>query len=113
MISTRLAEFNQFVRLFFRYTLYIRESILSLLALLVLGGFAISKLEGIKLGDAIYFAFITGLSIGYGDIAPQTAWGRVVSIAIGLIGMIFVGLSVAIATRALADTVKHHLEDQG
>jgi len=32
--------------------------------------------------------------------------GRVVSVGIGLVGMVFVGLSVAIATRALADTVK-------
>ena len=108
----RLTEFSRFIRVFVRYALYVRESLVSLLVLLFLGGFAISILEGIRLGDAIYFAFITGLSIGYGDIAPQTAWGRVVSIAIGLLGTLFVGLSVAVATRALADTVKHNLEDK-
>ncbi|MDC0937341.1 potassium channel family protein, partial [Pirellulales bacterium] len=59
----------------------------------------------------VYFAFITGLSIGYGDIAPTTGLGRVMSVAIGLTGMIFVGLSVAVSTRALADTVKHHVKD--
>lgn len=108
----RLTEFDKFIRVFVSYALYVRESLVSLLVLLVLGGSAISILEGIRLGDAIYFAFITGLSIGYGDIAPQTAWGRVVSIGIGLVGTLFVGLSVAIATRALADTVKHNLEDK-
>ncbi|MDH3717518.1 MAG: potassium channel family protein [Planctomycetota bacterium] len=112
MIVKRLAAFTEFNRVFVRYASYVREVIVSLLVLLVLGGFAISKLEGIKLSDAIYFAFITGLSIGYGDISPQTAWGRVVSVAIGLVGMVFVGLSVAIATRALADTVRRHVKDQ-
>lgn len=111
-MPSRIKMFNAFVGTFVKYAMHIRESLLSLLVLIVLGGFAISKLEGIKPGDAIYFAFITGLLIGYGDIAPQTAWGRVVSVAIGLIGMIFVGLSVAIATRALADTVRHNLKDR-
>ena len=64
----------------------------------------------IKLGDALYFAFITGLSIGYGDIAPKTDLGRVVSVAIGLIGVLFVGLTVAVATRALRETAKHFKE---
>ena len=83
--------------------------LVGLLVLLFLGGFTISRVENLELGDGIYFAFITGLSIGYGDITPATAWGRVVSVLIGLIGMIFVGLTVAVATRALADSIKEHL----
>ena len=98
--------FFEFVQTLFRYTLRIREVMFSLLGLIVSGGFAISRLEDIRLGDAIYFAFITGLSIGYGDITPKTAAGQVVSVAIGFVGMLFVGLTVAIATRALADTTK-------
>ena len=90
------------------YALHVRELIVSLLLLIVLGGVTISQVEDIKLGDAIYFAFITGLSIGYGDISPETAVGKVLSIAIGLVGMLFVGLTVAIATRALAETAKRH-----
>jgi voltage-gated potassium channel len=107
----RLMYFVEFIRVSARYALYVRESIMSLLLLIVLGGFTISKLESIKLGDAMYFAFITGLTIGYGDISPQTAWGRVVSVAIGLFGVLFVGLIVAIATRALADIARHDLKD--
>lgn len=106
----RLTLFMEFVRAFARYTLHIREVLGSLLLLKVLGGIAFSKLEGINLGDAIYFAFITGMSIGYGDITPKTATGKLLSVAIGLVGMLFVGLTVAIATRALADIAKRHLE---
>jgi hypothetical protein len=82
----------------------------SLLLLIVLGGVTISQMEDIKLGEAIYFAFITGLSIGYGDITPETAFGRLISVLIGLVGMLFVGLTVVIAARALADLAKHQLE---
>jgi hypothetical protein len=102
----RLAKLNKFNRAFVHYAMQIREGIGALLLMLVLGGFAIAKVEGIKLGDAVYFAFITGLSIGYGDIVPKTDLGRIVSVAIGLVGVLFVGLTVAIATRALRDTAE-------
>jgi hypothetical protein len=98
----------EFVDDFVRLTMHIRELILLLLFLIVTGGFVISELEGIKLGDALYFAFITGLSVGYGDIAPTTTTGKIVSVAIGLVGTLFVGLTAAVATHALADTVKRH-----
>ena len=79
----RLSHFIQFVRTFAHYTMDIGEAIVILLLLMVLGGCAIAKTEGLKLGDAVYFAFITGLSIGYGDIAPKTGLGRLVSVSIG------------------------------
>ena len=71
------------------------------------GGVAISFVEERSLEESLYFSFITALSIGYGDIAPQTTVGRIISVFIGLVGMIFIGLTVAVATRALADTVAH------
>ena len=104
----RASAFIAFSRNFLRYVLYVREVLVGLLVLIVLGGVVISRVERIELGDAIYFAFITGLSIGYGDIAPVTVWGRVVSVGIGLIGMILVGVTVAVATRALADVIRDH-----
>lgn len=107
----RVNEFRRFVGHFFRYLLHVQEVLAGLLVLIVLGGVTISRVEGIELGRAIYFAFITGLTIGYGDITPQTALGSVVSVGIGLIGMVFTGITVAVATRALADMVKereHH-----
>ncbi len=103
----RASAFITFARHFIRYALYVREVLVGVLLLIVLGGVTISQVEGIELGNAIYFAFITGLSIGYGDITPATAWGRVVSVAIGLTGVVFTGVTVAVATRALADAIKH------
>jgi voltage-gated potassium channel len=113
MINERFKLIGAFVRAFLRSASHIREVIVFLLGLLVLGGVTISQLEDIQLGDAIYFAFITGLSIGYGDITPETGAGRLISVVIGLVGMLFVGITVAIATRALADVVKDHRNRQG
>ncbi|WP_417748580.1 potassium channel family protein [Rosistilla oblonga] len=111
-MNIRLTLFLDFVGTFIRYTLRLREVIMSLLVLIVSGGFIISKVEEIEIGDAVYFAFITALTIGYGDIAPTTPVGKIVSIGIGLVGMIFVGISVAIANRALADTAKKRYEQE-
>jgi voltage-gated potassium channel len=113
MIVKRLTLMSAFVRAFARYGLHVGEVTASLLALIVLGGVTISYLEDIPFGDAVYFAFITGLSIGYGDITPETVMGRLISVVIGLIGMLFVGITVAIATRALADVAQEQNDRSG
>jgi hypothetical protein len=95
-----------------KYMLRVRGTLAFLLLLISLGGVVVSKVEDIKLGDGMYFAFVTGLTIGYGDITPQTTTGRIVSVIIGVVGVLFVGLTVAIATRALRDTMKHLHESE-
>lgn len=97
----------QYVRLYAHYMWRIRVLPVSLLLLIFIGGVVVSEVEGIKLGDGVYFAFITGLTVGYGDIAPHTTMGRIVSVIIALVGLVFTGLTVAVATRALHDTVIH------
>lgn len=69
--------------------------------LLLVGALAIAGVEKILFADAVYFAFITGLTIGYGDLVPYTAFGRIVSVALGFVGIIFSGLVVASTTLAL------------
>jgi voltage-gated potassium channel len=106
-MRNRANVFASFVRYFIRYALHVREVLVSLLVLVIIGGFGISVVEKMGLGKAIYFACVTGLTIGYGDITPKTVWGRVLSIVIGLIGLLFTGITVAIANRALRDLAEH------
>ena len=43
-------------------------------------GLLIGFIEGWSVGDAVYFAFVTGLTIGYGDIVPRQALTRALAI---------------------------------
>ena len=105
----RLKIVGEFVCTYAQYIIYVREVIALQLVLIVLGGVAYFRVEDIDVGDAMYFAFVTGLTIGYGDITPETAVGKVVSVAIGLVGTLFVGLTVAVATHALSDTASKYI----
>jgi hypothetical protein len=68
---------------------------------------AIAYFEKMPFADALYFTFITGLTIGYGDIAPVTLTGRVVAILTGLQGILITGLITAVAVFALRKTMEH------
>jgi Ion channel len=57
--------------------------------------------EGWSLGDAVYFTFITGLTIGYGDLVPRQALTRALAIGIGFFGLFVTGLIAAIAVHAM------------
>src|SRR6478736_313489 len=67
------------------------------LALGLLTGFV----EGWSLGDAVYFTFITGLTIGYGDLVPRQTLTRALAIGIGFLGLFVTGLIAAIAVYAM------------
>jgi flagellar biosynthesis protein FliQ len=76
--------------------------IVSALLILMVGlGIVIAWREGWKLLEGVYFAFVTGLTIGYGDLVPKQPISRILAIGIGVTGVLMVGLIVAIAVGAL------------
>jgi mono/diheme cytochrome c family protein len=48
----------------------------ALLGAIVTLGLVIGLLEGWSIPESIYFAFVSGLTIGYGDLAPKTVLAR-------------------------------------
>ena len=78
---------------------------LSLVALITIIAAVITYTEKMPFGDALYFSFITGLTIGYGDIVLTTPFGRTVAVLLGFIGIIFTGLIVAAAIRAVSESM--------
>jgi len=58
-------------------------------------------IEGWSKIDGIYFAFITGLTIGYGDLAPIRGISRVLAVTIGFSGILLTGVIAALVVRAL------------
>jgi voltage-gated potassium channel len=97
-----MREFVSFLRHFIYFIHFVRGVLIALLLLLIIGGVLLMEIEGFSFGTAVYVTAITALTVGYGDITPKTGAGQVVSVAIGFIGVLFNGLIVAIATRALA-----------
>ena len=64
-------------------------------------GLLIGLVEGWSIGEAMYFTFVTGLTIGYGDIVPRQALARALAIGIGVCGLFLTGVIAAIAVHAM------------
>ena len=56
----------------------------------------VAELEGWTLIDAFYFSVVTGTSIGYGDVVPETVLGR-------LLGAAYVPLAVVFTSTQLSE----------
>jgi voltage-gated potassium channel len=64
-------------------------------------GLLIGFIEGWSVGDALYFTFITGLTIGFGDVVPRQALARALAIGIGVSGLFLTGVIAAVAVHAM------------
>lgn len=67
------------------------------ISLLLLGIFGFMIIENLSLVDAIYFSIVTMATVGYGDIHPQSAVGKILAIVliIGGVGT-FLGIVASI-----------------
>jgi hypothetical protein len=83
--------------------------ILSILLLFMVGlGVVVGIIEDWPLRDSLYFAFISGLTIGYGDLVPKTLVSRALAIAIGITGVLLTGLVAAVGVQALLEAMRKH-----
>ena len=87
-----------------------RVRLLTLLTATVIGlaSTAYHYVEGWRWLDSIYFSVVTIATIGYGDLAPKTDPGKVITIIYVLCGL---GLFVATAT-AIADAIISNANDR-
>ena len=77
----------------------------ALLALIAGLGVVVGRLEGWAVHESLYFAFVSGLTIGYGDLAPKSLLARVLAIAIGACGVLLTALIAAVAVHALNEAL--------
>jgi hypothetical protein len=75
-----------------------------LLSSMALLGLIVAMLEHWRLFDGIYFAFVSGLTIGYGDFAPKTNVGRLIAIVLGFLGILFTALVASVGVQAFNST---------
>ena len=67
-------------------------------------GLLIGYIERWRFDDALYFTFVTGLTIGYGDLTPKHVVSRLLAVMIGFAGIVLTGLVAAVSVRALQAT---------
>ncbi len=90
-----------FLKIFF-VTLYAAAPILLfLLTAIVLLGHVVGRHEAWTKYDTLYWSFITATTVGYGEIKPVRRTSKALSIMIALLGLIFAGIVVAIAVKAV------------
>jgi voltage-gated potassium channel len=83
----------------------VRGTIGAILLLITLGSIVFAA-EGFgngkhSFGDALYLAFITALTIGYGDLTPDGTAGKITAICLGGLGIVLTGIVVAAMIKAL------------
>jgi len=64
-------------------------------------GLLIGHIERWRIDDALYFTFVTGLTIGYGDLTPRHVVSRLLAVMIGFAGIELTGLVASVSVEAL------------
>ena len=84
---------------------------------LLIGAAIFQRVLGISFADALYFSDITVLTLGFGDVTPQTAVGRGLIWPYAVIGIIQLGLVVGSIHRFAREVhydnvVRKHIEQR-
>lgn len=101
-----MSELWHFIRHFLYLVHFVRGVFVALITAVIACAVLFMLAEGLPFGESMYASAITALTVGYGDVTPKTIAGRIISIVIAALGVLFSGLVVAVATRALADAVR-------
>ncbi len=82
-------------------------------SVIFLGALAISYIDDMEIGDALWLSFVTTTTVGYGDIAPQSFGGRMIAAVLMLIGIGFLStLTGAISTFFISSNEKSSYKNE-
>lgn len=103
-------EFSKAFWILMRHFFPIWGGIVILISLL---GLIIAGLEKeLSFSSGLYFAWVTGTTVGYGDIAPTVGMTRFLAVIVAIIGIMFTGIVVAIAISAAKIAVESSISIQ-
>ena len=91
-----------FIREFLVTMYHVSPLVIYLTLQIAILGLVIGRIEKWSHIDALYFAFITATTVGYGDFRPDNNLSKAMAICIALTGVLFTGLIVAIGLQAAA-----------
>lgn len=83
-----------------------------ILIVMVGSGIVISRIEDWRIGEALYFTLVTGLTIGYGDLTPKHVLGRILALVIGFSGIVLTGIIAAVSVQALGEAARDDSEQK-
>jgi voltage-gated potassium channel len=63
-------------------------------------------------GDGVWWAIVTLGTVGYGDIVPHSAWGRVVGTVVIVFGVTFIAMLTAIVTSAFISAEEREVRER-
>ena len=81
----------------------------------LLAGFVVTlvdKKDFPTFGDGVWWAIVTLGTVGYGDIVPHTAWGRVVGSIVIVFGVTFIAFLTATVTSAFVSAKEEQLREE-
>jgi voltage-gated potassium channel len=85
------------------------------LGLGLLAGFIVTlvdKKDFPTFGDGVWWAIVTLGTVGYGDIVPHTAWGRVIGSVVIVFGVTFIAFLTATVTSAFVSAAEQRPREE-
>ena len=99
-----------FIRLFW-WGIYLSSPLLVFLGVeIIVMGLFVCRIEQWKTFDGVYWSFITATTVGYGDIRPLKKVSKLLSVLIGLAGLMFTGIIVAVTLHTATIAFEKHAD---
>jgi hypothetical protein len=92
---------KQFIIEFGRGLLIVWPVLSFIIFLMIILGFFSAQLEHWPFGMGLYFALITGFTVGYGDIVPHLPLVRAFAVLLAFLGIIMTAIIAAVAVKAM------------
>lgn len=70
----------------------------------VVSALAMTKVEHMPFADALWWAFVTATTVGYGDLSPTTGLGRIIASILMIVGIGLIGSLTSSITSFFLDT---------
>ncbi|MDT8283428.1 MAG: potassium channel family protein [Gammaproteobacteria bacterium] len=95
-----------FIKLFFFILYLIFPLLLTLLLIVVILGQVVGRIENWSRFNALYWTFMTALTVGYGDLCPSKKKSKLLAILIAFTGFMLTGLIVAVTVATATEAFK-------
>ena len=72
------------------------------------GGLLLARVQQLAWGDGLYLAWITALTVGYGDLTPKTGGARLLCVMLAVVGVTFTAIITSLALNAGRVAMERH-----